>query len=96
MDFLKNNKLPAALFAAFMAALVAFYAGLFGDAADQHPADLHAAPQDPSAPVGPAQPQEQAVPNFGAPTDAPAAESAPVAPSDVPAAPALDAKPATG
>ena len=96
MDFIKNNKLPAALFAAFIAALVAFYAGLFGDAADQQAVDPPAAPQDPSAPVAPAQPQEQAVPNFGAPADVPTAESAPVAPADAPAAPAVDAKPTAG
>ena len=93
MDYLKNNKLIAVVITAAIAALTSFYLGVWGE---------EEAPAEPAAPVAtepvaPAQPQEQSVPNFGAPTDAPAADpAAPAAPAAAPA-PAADApKPAAG
>lgn len=95
MDYLKNNKLAAALVTALIAALTSFYFGVWGG--DEAPAEP-AAPVV-TEPVAPAVPVENAVPNFGAPTDAPADPLAPAQPAPDAAAtpaPAADAKPAAG
>jgi hypothetical protein len=77
MNYLKNNKLVAVAVAALIAALTSFYLGVWGG--DEVPAE----PAAPVAaePVAPAVPAEQPVPNFGAPTDTPAAPAAPAQPA---------------